>query len=129
MNENEELEEQPKEEEQPKRPPRKGSFTKENAAMMARRAQVSRRNRKQYRDAMFRTLVEKMDLGEELVKAIQRGDETLVTVLEKAVKMVGLHFDQSDEYKQNISMKTDSEVKLKGDGSIKFIIEEAKPEA
>ena len=40
MNENEELEEQPKEEEKPKRPPRRGSFTKENAAMMARRAQV-----------------------------------------------------------------------------------------
>jgi len=120
MNENEELKEQPKEEEKPKRPPRRGSFTKENAAMMARRAQVSRR---------IRTLVEKLDLGEELVKAIQRGDETLVTVLEKAVKMVGLHFDQSDEYKQNISMKTDSEVKVKGDGSIKFIIEEAKPEA
>ena len=85
--------------------------TKENAAMMARRAQVSRRNRKQYRDAMFRTLVEKMDLGEELVKAIQRGDETLVTVLEKAVKMVGLHFDQSDEYRQNISVKADNNVK------------------
>lgn len=111
MNENEELVEQPKEEDKPKRPPRKGSFTKENAAMMARRAQVSRRNRKQYRDAMFRTLVEKLDLGEELVKAIQRGDETLVTVLEKAVKMVGLHFDQSDEYKQNISVKADNNVK------------------
>lgn len=108
---NEEINEQPKEEEKPKRPPRRGSFTKENAAMMARRAQVSRRNRKQYRDAMFRTLVEKMDLGEELVKAIQRGDETLVTVLEKAVKMVGLHFDQSDEYKQNISVKADNNVK------------------
>lgn len=108
---NEEINEQPKEEEKPKRPPRKGSFTKENAAMMARRAQVSRRNRKQYRDAMFRTLVEKLDLGEELVKAIQRGDETLVTVLEKAVKMVGLHFDQSDEYKQNISVKADNNVK------------------
>ena len=108
---NEEINEQPKEEDKPKRPPRRGSFTKENAAMMARRAQVSRRNRKQYRDAMFRTLVEKMDLGEELVKAIQRGDETLVTVLEKAVKMVGLHFDQSDEYKQNISVKADNNVK------------------
>ena len=50
-----------------------------------------------------------------------------MNILEKAVKMVGLHYDQSEEGKeQKLSVK--SENTIKSDGSIKFIIEDAKPE-
>lgn len=116
-------------EETPKKKVRGRPFTKANAAEMGARGRNTRRLRKEARDKMFLTLVNKLDLGEELIKAIQRGDETLITVLDKAVKMVGLHYDQSDEVSQNIKVESKSDVKMKTDGSLKFVIEDAKPEA
>mgnify|MGYP003419680798 CR=1 FL=1 len=92
---------------------------KENAAEMGARGRNTRRLRKEARDKMFLTLVNKLDLGEELIKAIQRGDETLITVLDKAVKMVGLHYDQSEDSSQNINVKSESSVKGKLEVSVK----------
>lgn len=104
--------------ENPVEPPKKKRvfgrpFTKENAAEMGARGRNTRKLRKEARDKMFLTLVQKLDLGEELIKAIQRGDETLITVLDKAVKMVGLHYDQSEESTQNIKVESKSDVKMK----------------
>lgn len=114
MNENEDLEQQVPTEEQPKKKRVFGRpFTKENAAEMGARGRNTRRLRKEARDKMFLTLVQKLDLGEELIKAIQRGDETLITVLDKAVKMVGLHYDQSEDAATNIKAEVKSDVKMK----------------
>lgn len=99
--------------ETPKKKVRGRPFTKENAAEMGARGRNTRKLRKEARDKMFLTLVQKLDLGEELIKAIQRGDETLITVLDKAVKMVGLHYDQSEESTQNIKVESKSDVKMK----------------
>ena len=103
--------------ENPVEPPKKKRvvgrpFTKENAAEMGARGRNTRKLRKEARDKMFLTLVQKLDLGEELIKAIQRGDETLITVLDKAVKMVGLHYDQSEDASQNIKVESKSDVKM-----------------
>lgn len=117
MNDNENLEQQ---EEQPKKKRVFGRpFTKENAAEMGARGRNTRKLRKEARDKMFLTLVQKLDLGEELIKAIQRGDETLISVLDKAVKMVGLHYDQSEDASQNINVKSESSVKGKLEVSVK----------
>lgn len=105
--------------EPPKKKVRGRPFTKENAAEMGARGRNTRRLRKEARDKMFLTLVNKLDLGEELIKAIQRGDETLITVLDKAVKMVGLHYDQSEDASQNINVKSESSVKGKLEVSVK----------
>lgn len=111
MNDNENLEQQ---EEQPKKKRVFGRpFTKENAAEMGARGRNTRKLRKEARDKMFLTLVQKLDLGEELIKAIQRGDETLISVLDKAVKMVGLHYDQSEDAATNIKAEVKSDVKMK----------------
>ena len=111
MNENEDLEQK---EEQPKKKRVFGRpFTKENAAEMGARGRNTRKLRKEARDKMFLTLVQKLDLGEELIKAIQRGDETLISVLDKAVKMVGLHYDQSEDAATNIKAEVKSDVKMK----------------
>lgn len=105
--------------EPPKKKVRGRPFTKANAAEMGARGRNTRRLRKEARDKMFLTLVNKLDLGEELIKAIQRGDETLITVLDKAVKMVGLHYDQSEDASQNINVKSESSVKGKLEVSVK----------
>lgn len=111
MNDNEDLEQK---EEQPKKKRVFGRpFTKENAAEMGARGRNTRKLRKEARDKMFLTLVQKLDLGEELIKAIQRGDETLISVLDKAVKMVGLHYDQSEDAATNIKAEVKSDVKMK----------------
>lgn len=104
--------------ESPVEPPKKKRvfgrpFTKENAAEMGARGRNTRKLRKEARDKMFLTLVQKLDLGEELIKAIQRGDETLISVLDKAVKMVGLHYDQSEDAATNIKAEVKSDVKMK----------------
>lgn len=93
--------------------PRGRPFTKANAAEMSARGKKVRKMRKEARDRIFLTLVNKLDLGEELIKAIERGDETLVTVIDKAVKMVGLHYDQSEEAATNIRAEVKSDVKMK----------------
>ena len=99
--------------ETPKKKVRGRPFTKANAAEMSARGRATKKLRKEARDKMFLTLVNKLDLGEELIKAIQRGDETLITVLDKAVKMVGLHYDQSEEASQNIKLDAKTDVKMK----------------
>jgi hypothetical protein len=88
-------------------------FTKENAAEMGARGRNTRKLRKEARDKIFLALVNKLDLGEELIKAIQRGDETLVSVIDKAVKIVGLHYDQSEDAATNIKAEVKSDVKMK----------------
>lgn len=88
-------------------------FTKENAAAMALRGISIKKKRKEARDKIFLALVEKLDLGQELIKAIERGDETLVSVIDKAVKIVGLHYDQSEEAATNIKAEVKSDVKMK----------------
>lgn len=112
--------------ETPKKKVRGRPFTKENAAEMGARGRNTRRLRKEARDKMFLTLVNKLDLGEELIKAIQRGDETLITVLDKAVKMVGLHYDQSEESTQNIKVESKSDVKMKVAPSLNITFSDAE---
>lgn len=124
MNENENLEHQ---EEQPKKKRVFGRpFTKENAAEMGARGRNTRKLRKEARDKMFLTLVQKLDLGEELIKAIQRGDETLISVLDKAVKMVGLHYDQSEDAATNIKAEVKSDVKMKVAPALNITFSEAE---
>lgn len=124
MNDNENLEQQ---EEQPKKKRVFGRpFTKENAAEMGARGRNTRKLRKEARDKMFLTLVQKLDLGEELIKAIQRGDETLISVLDKAVKMVGLHYDQSEDAATNIKAEVKSDVKMKVAPALNITFSEAE---
>lgn len=124
MNDNEDLEQK---EEQPKKKRVFGRpFTKENAAEMGARGRNTRKLRKEARDKMFLTLVQKLDLGEELIKAIQRGDETLISVLDKAVKMVGLHYDQSEDAATNIKAEVKSDVKMKVAPSLNITFSDAE---
>ena len=124
MNDNEDLEQK---EEQPKKKRVFGRpFTKENAAEMGARGRNTRKLRKEARDKMFLTLVQKLDLGEELIKAIQRGDETLISVLDKAVKMVGLHYDQSEDAATNIKAEVKSDVKMKVAPALNITFSEAE---
>lgn len=71
------------------------------AGEMARAMQLSAARakalRKEARAKMLRALTEKLDLGEELYKAMKTCDEKYLNMIEKATHMVGLQHDQSEE--------------------------------
>lgn len=88
-------------------------ITKENARQFALSSAAAKRRRKQARAEMLAKLTTELDLGDELVKAWKESDEAKMALIEKALRIVGLHHDQSDEGRiQNLHVdaKTDSKV-------------------
>lgn len=103
-------------------------FTKENAKQMAISAAKAKKIRKDARNRMLATLTTELDLGEELVKAWKQCDEKQMNLIEKALRIVGLHHDQSpDAQAQKIAL--DAKANVKKDSTVKLIIEDmTKPE-
>lgn len=94
-------------------------FTKENAKKMALSAAKAKKQRKEARMAMLNAMVTQLNLGEELVKAVRENDETKVSILEKAIKLVGLSFDQAEENRiQNLHLDAKTESKVSGNLNI-----------
>ena len=105
-------------------------FTKENAKRMALSAAAAKKRRKEARMKMLSALTDKLDLGEELYKAMTTHDFDYLQMIVVATRLTGLQHDQSDEGKtQNLNVNAKADVKAKTDNSIRFIIEDAKPEA
>lgn len=83
---------------------------------MARQYQLSAAKakalRKEARAKMLRALTEKLDLGEELLKAMKKGDDKYLAMIEKATHLVGLTHEQSEEaIAKRLDIKTDNTTK------------------
>ena len=88
-------------------------FTVMNAKQ-AQEASVRARNlRKQVRAEMLNKVVQNYDFGEELTKALKKGDLDKITLLKEAMRLIGLQHDQSEEAVQKIDLKSDSKVDAK----------------
>ena len=93
-------------------------FTVMNAKQ-AQEASVRARNlRKQVRAEMLNKVVQNYDFGEELTKALKKGDLDKVTLLKEAMRLIGLQHDQSEEAVQKMEVKTDAKVDSKLEVSI-----------
>lgn len=80
----------------------------------AQEAAVKARNiRKQVRAEMLNKVVSNYDFGDEMVKALKKGDLDKVTLLREAMRLIGLQHDQSEEAVQKIDLKSDSKVDAK----------------
>lgn len=89
------------------------AFTPMNARQ-AQEASVRARNlRKQVRADMLNKVVSNYDFGEELTKALKKGDLDKVTLLKEAMRLIGLQHDQSEEAVQKIDLKSDNKVDAK----------------
>lgn len=90
------------------------AFTPMNARQ-AQEASVRARNlRKQVRADMLNKVVQNYDFGEELTKALKKGDLDKVTLLKEAMRLIGLQHDQSEEAAaQKIDLKSDNKVDAK----------------
>lgn len=103
-------------------------FTKENAKQMQLSAAKAKRMRKEARAKMLQAMCTKLDLGEQLVDAINKNDLTKMNIVEKALVIVGLTHNQSSEavaQKLNVEAKTDS--KVTGFGNLNITFTEPKP--
>ena len=107
-------------------------ITKENAKEMAISAAKAKAMRKEARAKMLQAMCTSLDLGRELVDAIRKNDLTKITIVDKALHIVGLQHDQSpDAIAQKISLnaKTDANVNAKMElPNINITFEDAKPE-
>lgn len=94
-------------------------FTKENAKAMQLSAAKAKAMRKEARAKMLAAMCTSLDLGKELVDAIKKNDLTKITIVDKALHIVGLQHDQSpDAQAQKISLDAKTDNKVSGDVNI-----------
>jgi len=83
-------------------------------AKQAQEASVRARNlRKQVRAQMLDTLVNGMDFGAEMLKAVKSGDADKIEIIETALRIVGLTHNQSEEAVQRVDAKVDAKTNNK----------------
>ena len=106
----------------PPKPKRKSPgrpFTKENAKAMQLSAAKAKRLSKEARAKMLQAMCTSLDLGRELVDAIKKNDLTKITIVDKALHIVGLQHDQSpDAQAQKISLNAKTDNKVSGNVNI-----------
>ena len=114
----------------PKRKSPGRPFTKENAKAMQLSAAKAKKMRKEARAQMLQAMCTKLDLGDQLVDAIRKNDLTKISIVEKALTLVGLTHNQSSEaIAQKFQVNTKSDVKAKVElPNINITFEDAKPE-
>lgn len=94
-------------------------ITKENAKEMAISAAKAKAMRKEARAKMLQAMCTSLDLGKELVDAIKKNDLTKITIVDKALHIVGLQHDQSeDAIAQKISLNAKTDNKVSGNVNI-----------
>lgn len=98
-----------------KKKPRGRPFTKENAKVMQLSAAHAKKMRKEARAKMLAAMCTELDLGEQLVDAIKKNDMVKMSIVEKALTIVGLTHNQSSEaIAQRLELKSDANVKNSG---------------
>ena len=103
----------------PKRKSNGRPFTKENAKAMQLSAAKAKAMRKEARAKMLQAMCTSLDLGKELVDAIKKNDLTKITIVDKALHIVGLQHDQSpDAQAQKISLNAKTDNKVSGNVNI-----------
>lgn len=96
-------------------------ITKETAKQYQLSAARAKSLRKQARARMLSALTERLDLGDELLKAMKGKDDKYLSMIERATRLVGLQHDQSPEaIAQKLEVKSDTTVAQKRDIVINF---------
>ena len=111
----------------PEKPKRKmpvgRPFTSEQAKALQASANAAKKLRREMRAKMLQTVVNE-GLERYLAKAIKSGDEKLMSIVVSASKLTGIDWTSSEEAVQRVDAKVDQ--KTHTDGTIKFVIEDAK---
>lgn len=95
-------------------------YTPETAKEAAKRAAYCRTLRAQMRKKMLEAVVNE-GLDKYIVKAIKSNDPDMITVLEKASKLVGIDFGSSEEAVQ----RTEAKIESKSDSKLEIVVKDA----
>ena len=91
----------------------------------AQEAAVRARNiRKQVRAEVLRKVVENVDFSDELMKAIKKGDTKRIEMLQTAMRLIGLHYDQSEDAVNKLQIDATTDNKTAVTGKIEFVLPE-----
>ena len=96
-------------------------FDHARSMAMQAKAQEARKARAEMRRKLLATVCEE-GIDRHLAKALRNSDVDLMTVVEKAVNLVGLNYKDSEEAVQNLHVT--AETNNKTDATIKFVIED-----
>ena len=90
-------------------------------AKKAQEASVRARNiRKQVRSQMLDTLVNNMDFGQEMLKAYKAGNMDKMALIEQCLRMVGLHYKDSEDAVQNVNLEANTNSNV--NATVKFVL-------
>lgn len=96
-------------------------ITKETARAMQMSSTTAKRKRKEARMKMLAALTDKLDMGDELYKAMSTRDMDYLKMIIEATRLVGLQHDQSQEaLAQKLEVKGD----MNNNHSVKLVIED-----
>ena len=96
-------------------------ITKETARAMQMSSTTAKRKRKEARMKMLAALTDKLDMGDELYKAMANRDMDYLKMIIEATRLVGLQHDQSQEaLAQKLEVKGD----MNNNHSVKLVIED-----
>lgn len=102
-------------------------ITKETAKQYQLSAAAAKARRKKVRSELLARLTTDFDLAEEMKKALVQHDEQYLNMCEKAMRIIGLHYDQSEEGREkNLNVK--SEQTIKKASAVQVLFTDAKPE-
>lgn len=99
-------------------------FTSETAKKAAVSAAKARHLRKEARNNILKKLTTELNLGDEVLSALKKHDFTYLEMIEKSIRLIGCHFDQSEDSIQNIKVNAKTESKAKVDSTIRFVLDE-----
>ena len=95
-----------------KKMPRGRPFTKENAKEFSVTANNAKRVRAEMRRKMLQTAID-AGIDKYYESALKSGDDKHMAVVEKAMRLVGLDFAQSEDAVQRIDAKVDAKADTK----------------
>jgi len=101
-------------------------ITKETAKQYQLSAAAAKARRKKVRSELLARLTTDFDLAEEMKKALMQHDEQYLNMCEKAMRIIGLHYDQSEEGREkNLNLKGD--MNLKKATAVQVLFTDARP--
>ena len=100
-------------------------FNTESAKKAAISAARAKHLRKEARLNILAKLTSNIDLGDEVLKALKSHDDGYLSMIEKSIRLIGCHFDQSEDSIQNIKVNAKTDTKAKVDSTIRFVLDEA----
>lgn len=103
-------------------------FTPMNAKQAAEASARARNIRKQVRAQMLDTLVNNLDFGDEMLKALKKGDLDRVSLIEKAMTIVGLTHNQSEDAVSKVQLDANVDAKSDVSAKIEFVLPKSNAE-